>query len=132
MLTDPIAAGKRHEQIAVETARFRLCVELPEPAGGVSVSDDGRSQEVLSFNIEQVLAWNPDVILVPQLKDVEKVFGNPLLKDVRAVATWRVFPLPVVAHRWGNRTAEQPLTVLWVARTINPEVFGEDRPKRPK
>ncbi|AZO18072.1 MULTISPECIES: ABC transporter substrate-binding protein [unclassified Mesorhizobium] len=94
-------------------------------AGGVSVSDDGRSQEVLSFNIEQVLAWNPDIILVPQLKDVEKVIANPLLKDVRAVATRRVFPLPVVAHTWGNRTAEQPLTVLWAARTLNPEVFGE-------
>ncbi|RVC67769.1 ABC transporter substrate-binding protein, partial [Mesorhizobium sp. M2A.F.Ca.ET.046.02.1.1] len=94
-------------------------------AGGVSVSDDGRSQEMLSFNIEQVLAWNPDVILVPQLKDVEKVFGNSLLKDVRAVATRRVFPLPVVAHTWGNRTAEQPLTVLWAARSINPKAFGE-------
>ncbi|PAP97152.1 MAG: ABC transporter substrate-binding protein [Mesorhizobium sp.] len=94
-------------------------------AGGVSVSDDGRSQEVLSFNIEQVLTWNPGIVLVPQLKDVEKVLGNPLLKDVRAVATRRVFPLPVVAHTWGNRTAEQPLTVLWAARTINPEVFGE-------
>jgi iron complex transport system substrate-binding protein len=92
-------------------------------AGGVSVSDDGRSQEVLTFNIEQVLAWNPDVILVPQLKDVGKVFGNALLKDVPAVAAGRVFPLPVVAHTWGNRTAEQPLTVLWAATTINPEAF---------
>lgn len=93
-------------------------------AGGVSVSSDGRSQEVLTFNIEQVLAWNPDVILVPQLKDVGKVYGNALLKDVVAVAAGRVYPLPVVAHTWGNRTAEQPLTVLWAAKTINPEAFS--------
>jgi iron complex transport system substrate-binding protein len=94
-------------------------------AGGISVSDDGRSQEVLTFNIEQVLAWDPDIILVPQLKDVEKVYGNALLKGVSAVASRRVFPLPVVAHTWGNRTAEQPLTVLWAAKTINPERFRD-------
>lgn len=94
-------------------------------AGGVSVTDDGRTAESLQFNVEQLLEWNPDVILVPQLGDVQRVYDEPLLADVAAVAAERVYPLPIVAHTWGNRTSEQPLTVLWTARTINPEAFAE-------
>jgi len=93
-------------------------------AGGVSVTDDGRTTESMSFNVEQLLEWNPDVILVPQLADVARVYGDPLLAELPAVVGERVYPLPVVAHTWGNRTTEQPLTVLWAAVMLNPEAFA--------
>ena len=30
---------------------------------------------------------------------------------------------PCAAHLWANRTAEQPLTVLWAAKIFHPELF---------
>lgn len=93
-------------------------------AGGVSVTNDGRSAESLTFNVEQILKWDPDVILVPQLADVQRVYNDALLAGVKAVAARKVYPLPIVAHTWGNRTSEQPLTVLWAAKTINPDAFS--------
>jgi iron complex transport system substrate-binding protein len=94
-------------------------------AGGISVTDDGRTAESLTFNVEQILDWDPDVILVPQLGDVQRVYNDALLADVKAVSAQRVYPLPIVAHTWGNRTSEQPLTVMWAAKTINPQAFAE-------
>lgn len=32
---------------------------------------------------------------------------------------------PIGAHVWGNRTVEQPLTVLWAAKHLYPEEFKD-------
>jgi iron complex transport system substrate-binding protein len=37
----------------------------------------------------------------------------------------RVYMIPQGAHNWGNRTIEQPLTVLWAAQTIYPDLFKD-------
>ena len=29
------------------------------------------------------------------------------------------------AHTWAHRTVEQPLTVLWAAKTLHPEVLAD-------
>lgn len=49
-------------------------------AGGVSVSDDGRSQEVLSFNIEQVLAWGPRYNFGPPAERCREGLRQPAAK----------------------------------------------------
>lgn len=36
-----------------------------------------------------------------------------------------MFIIPQGAHNWGNRTIEQPLTVLLAARTIYPDLFAD-------
>ena len=37
-----------------------------------------------------------------------------------AVKSGKVYVVPVGAHTWSNRTAEQPLTVLWAVETFHP------------
>ena len=32
---------------------------------------------------------------------------------------------PMGAHTWANRTIEQPLTVLWAAKTFYPDEFKD-------
>lgn len=38
----------------------------------------------------------------------------------------RLLAAPITAHIWANRTAEQPLTVLWAASRFHPDLFPED------
>jgi len=102
----------------------RLIAEWWIPAaGGVSVTDDGRTAESRSFSLEQVMLWDPDILIVTGPKDVAFVKADRVFGQLKAVRAGRVHVVPVGAHTWANRTAEQPLTVLWAAKTFHPQRF---------
>lgn len=94
-------------------------------AGGRSVTDDGRAAESVTFSLEQLLAWNPEVLLVASPAEVAEAYADPRFAGLAAVRHRRVHALPMGLHSWGNRTAEQPLTVLWAASVIHPGLFAD-------
>lgn len=94
-------------------------------AGGRSVTDDGRIGEAFNFSLEQVLLWNPEVLIVTSDRDIAAIYGDKRLDNVAAVKNKRVYAIPMGVHVWGNRTVEQPLTVLWAAKIIHPELFAD-------
>jgi iron complex transport system substrate-binding protein len=99
----------------------RLIAEWWIPAaGGTSVSDDGRSTESRTFTLEQVVLWNPDILIVTDPRDVAYVRNHAVLGRLKAARAGKVFVVPVGAHTWSNRTSEQPLTVLWAASVFHP------------
>lgn len=103
----------------------RLIAEWWIPAaGGVSLTHDGRTAESRSFSLEQVVRWDPDIVIVTGPKDVITVRTDVTFKQLRAVRAGRVYVVPVGAHTWANRTAEQPLTVLWAAKVFHPKLFA--------
>lgn len=96
-----------------------------ETAGGVSVTNNGRSMESFTFSREQLLAWDPDVLLVPSQEDVKEAYEDRRFLTIKAIKSRRVYVVPCAAHLWANRTAEQPLTVLWAAKMFYPELFKD-------
>ncbi len=96
-----------------------------QAAGGISVSNDGRTAESRSFTLEQIVLWDPGILIVPDPKDVTFVNNHPVLKRLKSVRAGRVLVVPVGAHTWSNRTAEQPLTVLWAASQFHPGRMGD-------
>ncbi|MEV5412176.1 ABC transporter substrate-binding protein [Thermopolyspora sp. NPDC052614] len=94
-------------------------------AGGLSVTREETSQETLKLNIEQILAWNPEVIFVDSPAGRDHVLADPRFANVAAVKDKQVFSIPIAAHTWGNRTSEQPLTVMWVATKLYPKQFAD-------
>ncbi|MBL8707196.1 MAG: ABC transporter substrate-binding protein [Rhodospirillales bacterium] len=102
----------------------RLIAEWWIPAaGGVSVTNDGRTAESRSFTLEQVIAWDPDILIVTDPRDVTLVQTDRVFRELRAVKSGKVYIVPIGAHTWANRTSEQPLTVLWAAKTFHPARF---------
>ncbi len=87
-----------------------------QQAGGVSVTADGRPSERVDFSLEDVLRWNPDVLVVSDPGELKRVSDDPRWRAVHAVQTGRMRAIPIGAHPWGYRTAEQPLMVLWAAK----------------
>ncbi len=93
--------------------------------GGNSVTNDGRSQEVLSLSTEVVIGADPDFIVLGDPRHVEALRADATLSQLRAVREGNILITPIGAHIWGNRTVEQPLTVLWAATKLHPDLFPE-------
>lgn len=94
-------------------------------AGGRSVTDNGRSQDRYAYSLEQLLKWNPDVIIVSTLADKKELFKDSRFKNLKALKDKRVYIAPIGAHKWAHCTIEQPLTVLWALNKFYPALYTE-------
>lgn len=96
-------------------------------AGGISVTDNGRADDSFEYTMEDLLKWNPEVMILTNEKLVEEVTGNPNYSEIDAVKNNRIHIIPTVGHVWGNRTVEQPLTVMWTIHHLYPELMPKEK-----
>ncbi|WP_137113549.1 ABC transporter substrate-binding protein [Mesorhizobium sp. GR13] len=94
--------------------------------GGRSVTNDGRTQNVLPLTTEAVVGANPDYIFVQQPSHVGVLRADPVLSQLDAVKNNRVIVSPRGAHVWGNRAVDLVLTPLWVATVLHPDAFPRE------
>lgn len=94
-------------------------------AGGLSVASEHTGEEILNLDVEQIIAWDPQVIFVNSAAELEALRADQRLVGVSAVRENRIHSIPIAAHTWGNRTSEQPLTVMWTATKLYPEKFAD-------
>lgn len=93
-------------------------------AGGDSVTEETHQKNSLEYTMEELLAWQPQVIFSSNT-DVDAIYADANIADLPAVKDQRVYVVPTVAHVCGNRTVEQPLTVLWAMNKMYPELYSE-------
>lgn len=95
-----------------------------ELAGGISLNKDLYGAR--NLNIEQILVWDPDIILLGNFEQGLKpqdVYDNPLLADVTAVKNRRVFKLPIGGFIWDAPNQETPLYWLWLSMIFHPKTI---------
>jgi iron complex transport system substrate-binding protein len=100
---------------------------LIEIAGGVSVSADltGYWNDV---NMEQIAAWDPDVIIVPPYggASVEAITDNPDWQILTAVQEGRVYRMPKLVAPWDTPAPDSVLGITWLAQRLFPELGTPD------
>jgi iron complex transport system substrate-binding protein len=95
-------------------------------AGGVNaatVAGNGRP-----VTMEQVAAWNPDVIIVgsaPNPQNRQAILDDPRWREINAVKNGKVFVNPSGAYLWDRHSAEAALQVLWAAKVLHPAEFAD-------
>ncbi|HEX4151740.1 MAG TPA: ABC transporter substrate-binding protein [Steroidobacteraceae bacterium] len=95
-------------------------------AGGVNcaqVSGLGRP-----VTMEQVAAWDPDVIIVgtaPNRENRRAILDDPRWRGIEALKDGKVFVNPSGAYLWDRHSAEAALQVLWAAKTLHPDLFRD-------
>lgn len=90
-------------------------------AGGINAATtDGM------VSIEQVLAWNPEVILLTpfERKTPADLMQDPLWSRTPAARMRRVYKLPFGLTRWGGYGPESPMFLAWLTTLLHPELPG--------
>ncbi|HEX3915628.1 MAG TPA: ABC transporter substrate-binding protein [Steroidobacteraceae bacterium] len=78
--------------------------------------------------MEQVAAWNPDVIIVgsaPNPQNRQAILDDPRWREINAVKNGKVFVNPSGAYLWDRHSAEAALQVLWAAKLLHPAEFAD-------
>lgn len=97
-----------------------------ELVGGVNAAEGiAGSSDV---NEEQLLAWDPDVVLIGNFDDAtpEDLYRRPLLAGLSAVRSRRVYKVPLGGYRWDPPNQESPLMWWWLAALSHPGIVDVD------
>lgn len=99
--------------------------------GAVNVAGELEKDNSVAVNMEQVYAWNPDVILVTNFTKAQPddLYNNTIGSDdwsgVKAVQDKRVYKMPLGLYRSYTPGADTPITLLWLAKTVYPDLFSD-------
>jgi iron complex transport system substrate-binding protein len=98
-----------------------------EMAGGINVAEECADGDV-NVAIEQIIAWNPDVILVacstPDDAGVEFILEAPELQSIKAIQEGRVYNV-FYPHCRGRPHDKNLLNVVYMAKILYPEKFAD-------
>ena len=90
-----------------------------------SPSSKGTGNEV---DMEQILEWNPDVILFSQSSSFETAGDDPLWQAVSAIAANTYYEVPVGPYNWMGFPpgVQRLLGMLWMGKLLYPDAAQYD------
>jgi iron complex transport system substrate-binding protein len=93
----------------------------------VSVESELASHGNKKFaDIEQILLWNPGVIIVNEAFADQLILRDKKWAPIKAVRDKKVFTIPVGISRWGHPGGlETPLAILWTSKMVYPKLFQD-------
>jgi iron complex transport system substrate-binding protein len=94
-------------------------------AGGITMESSllKSSDHLVQVSVEQLVLWNPDILIVWSKEEVAQAYKDGRLSLLNAVKQKRVYAVPVGAAPWLAPTPEQYLGVLWAAKLFYPKQF---------
>lgn len=107
-----------------------LHTEAIELAGGYNVyrcePRDHKGRE--SIGIEQILAFDPDIIIVQDRAALRAIQGDPRWQGMRAVKANHIHPVPRWPHNWLDRPPSlmRALGAQWLASHFYPDRYPFD------
>ncbi|MDD4567657.1 MAG: ABC transporter substrate-binding protein [Methanoculleus chikugoensis] len=103
--------------------------ELIDLCGGRNVADCAITpgMGMTEVSMEQIIAWDPDVILAGDPGFYATVRTDPLWQEITAVKTGRVYLTPRTAFCWFDRPPgiNRIVGIPWTARTLYPDLFQD-------
>ena len=102
-----------------------------DASGCINVAEELAKDNSVATNLEQVYAWNPDMIFITNFttalpKDLyENTIGTYNWSEVKAVKDKEVYKLPLGMYRTYTPGIDTPITLLWFAKTAYPEMFED-------
>jgi iron complex transport system substrate-binding protein len=112
--TDP--SGSSHSQL------INLC-------GGINVADVlfENGTGTVQVSIEQVIKWNPDIIITTDTQFYHSVYNDPKWANIKAVQNKEVYLSPQSPFKWFDRPpgANIIIGIPWTAKVIYPDKYAD-------
>jgi len=99
--------------------------------GANNVAKELSTDNSVAVNMEQVYAWNPDLIFMTNFNTYypDDLYNNTVegydWSAVKAVQDQRVYKMPLGMYRSYTPGVDCPVTLLWMAKTAYPELFED-------
>ena len=93
-------------------------------AGGLNMA--GKTPFSANIGLEQIIKYDPEVILLPPLADAQRtmpeaLYKSPAWRSIRAIRNRRVYVMP--PHFLNNIAVDEPLLTIWLAEILHPEAL---------
>ena len=107
---------------------------LMENAGGINVARNIKKHGWINVSMEDVLKWNPDVIvIVPYSKSkVKDILSDPKWQSISAVKNHRVYRIPKYIAPWDFPGPESILGTMWLSIKLYPDMIKFNMSERVK
>lgn len=103
-------------------------VEVLETVGAVNVAAAAGSGGLTTVSPEQVLVWNPEVILALDAAFYNSVARNPLWQGIAAIRDRRIYLQPRLPFGWFDSPPgiNRLIGVRWLMAVLYPDLFPQD------
>ncbi|SDL93627.1 iron complex transport system substrate-binding protein [Oryzisolibacter propanilivorax] len=97
-------------------------VELLEFCGGRNVAAQAGSGSLTRVSLEQLLAWDPQVIVTQDAEFARRALNDPLWRGIAAVRARRVHCAPALPFGWldGPPGVNRLIGVRWLVERLHP------------
>lgn len=103
-----------------------------DATGAINVAEGVEAENSnAAISMEQVYEWNPDVIFITNFTPTQPddLYNNAVGSDdwssINAVANKEVYKLPLGTYRSYTPSTDTPMTLLWMAQKVYPELFAD-------
>ncbi len=98
-----------------------------ETAGGISASSELEGYWN-NINLEQVVIWDPDVIIVPPYggASVEAIIESEEWQILDAVKDGKVYRMPKLVAPWDTPAPDAVLGIIWMVHQLYPDLIELD------
>ncbi|GGF94066.1 iron ABC transporter substrate-binding protein [Rhizobium wenxiniae] len=103
-------------------------LEILEAAGATNVAAAAGKGGLTNVSLEQVLGWNPEIILGASPKFISAVKNDPSWASVAAVKNGKVFAAPSLPFGWFDSPPgiNRLIGIRWLEALLYPKTFDVD------
>ena len=97
-------------------------------AENVALVERYNSKGRTEVSVEQMLIWNPDVLILGADADLRDILNDPAWANVSAVQVGRVYEVPVGPYNWMDQppSVQRVLGLKWLGNVLYPDVYDYD------
>lgn len=99
--------------------------------GAVNVAEELQDDNSVKVTLEQIYTWNPDVILMTNFTTAfpddlyNGTVGSYDWSGIQAIQSQQVYKMPLGMYRSYTPGVDTPITLLWLAKTVYPDLFED-------
>lgn len=99
--------------------------------GAINAAEELEGENSVKVTLEQVYSWNPDIILMTNFTTAtpDDIYNNTIgsynWSGISAVQNKRVYKMPLGMYRSYTLGIDTPITLLWLAKTVYPDLFSD-------